>query len=348
MEELRRRLFKSFLAVVVVVTIGTGWLYTLGYPDYTILDCLYQVLVIITTLGIDQLDGLGAGKASYQIFSMVLLCSGITTFLYFASTLTAVILEGDLQDYVRRNRMRKRIEELRDHVIVCGVGTTGRHVVAELVTTGTPFVMVDSDEARLESIAVELGDRDLLRVEGDATDDDTLERAGIERCAGLVSCLPDDRDNLFLVVSARDANPRARIVARAVEQRAGHMLRKAGAHAVVSPNYLGGQRLVSEMIRPHVVEFLDEMLLERDKNLRLGEIEIPEDSPNVGKKLRDVPIRARSNALVLAIRNTRKGTYQYNPGPDTLMEPGTVLIVLGPMDEMESLEQGVARGFAGT
>lgn len=345
MEELRRRLWKSFLAVVVVVTIGTTWLYALGYPNYTVVDCLYQVLVIITTLGIDQLEGLNASKTSYQLFSIVLLCSGITTFLYFASTLTAVILEGDLQDYVRRNRMKKRIEELRDHVIVCGVGTTGRHVVAELHTTGTPFVMIDTTEELLASVAEDLGEPEMLRVVGDATDDDTLQRAGIERCAGLVSCLPDDRDNLFVVVTARDANPDARIVARAVEQRAGRMLRKAGAAAVVSPNYMGGQRLVSEMIRPHVVEFLDEMLLERDKNLRLSEIEIPAGSPTVGKLLRDVPIRARSNALVLAIRNTREGTYQYNPGPNTPMEPGTVLIVLGPVEGMEPLKVGIATGF---
>ena len=334
----------SFAAVLLVLAVGTVGYWIIGGGNWSLAECGYLTVVVVTTLGLETLDGY-KDQPYARGFTAVLLLTGIGTFLYFASTLTAFILESDLREVFRRKRMKRSIDALEDHVIVCGVGQTGQHVVRELIVTRTPFVAVDRDESHVETLLSEHPNAKLPYVVGDATDDDVLAEAGVERARAIVAALHDDQHNLYIVVTARQVNPRIRIVAKSIGIRAHDKLLKAGADSVVSTTQIGGSRLASEVLRPHVTEFLEEMLRKRDMDLRMEEVYVPPDSPLAGKRLRDAHIRAETNALVLAIRNSETGEYTYNPGPDVRLEGGSTLIVMLPIRQLKGLREGVASGF---
>ncbi len=238
--------------------------------------------------------------------------------------------------------MQKAIDDLNDHIIVCGVGTTGSHVVRELVAAKTRFVMVEQDDERARKFAatLEMDPEDRPFIVGDATEDRTLERAGIARAQGLVASLPSDKDNLYIILSAKQINPKLRIVSRATEKDAPAKMMTAGADQVVSPNYIGGLRIASEMLRPQVVEFLDMMLRDQDANTRIEQITLPEDSPLVGKRLADTNIRKATDVLVIALRE-ENGRYTYNPGPDTALTAESTLVVLGSLDSIIRLRKSI-------
>ena len=240
------------------------------------------------------------------------------------------------------------LSELSDHIIVCGVGTTGIHVVEELIATGHKLCAVDVSAEHLERVQ-SLSTTLLPTVLGDATEDGVLEQAGIRRARGLVAALTDDKANLFIVVSARELNPRLKIIAKGVDLKAAEKLRKAGANSVVNPAYIGGVRMVSEMIRPQVVEFLDLMLRDKDKNLRIEEVVVPKGSPFVGKPIFEAQIRQHTNLLVVAVREPSQsgatGNFVYNPGPELLIADGMTLVVLGETEGVHRLRSAVASGF---
>ncbi|MCP4676323.1 MAG: potassium channel protein, partial [Deltaproteobacteria bacterium] len=226
--------------------------------------------------------------------------------------------------------------------IVCGVGTTGAHVVHELVAAKKPFVMIENREERIRDLmeSTNLKEGELLYIYGDATEDRILQEAGLEKAQGLVAALPGDKDNLYIILSARQANPGLRIVARATEKDASPKMLRAGADRVVSPNFIGGLRIASEMLRPHVVEFLDTMLRDQDQHTRIEQIDLPQDSPLVGQRLADTNIRKATDVLVIAVRN-ETGEYIYNPGPDTVLSANATLIVLGSVDSIIRLRNSI-------
>jgi len=340
-------LFVSASAFLIVLTVGTTGYWTLGHErwGWDLIDCIYMTLVTVTTLGLESLHGFSQ-TPGIRLFTSILLVLGIGTFLYFASSLTALILEGDLQHVFRRKRMQKLIDTFRDHVIVCGLGETGRNVAKELLATRTPFVAIDMNEPELVRAAGAGTAKERFPfIVGDATDDDTLQRAGIERARALIAALTDDKDNLYVVVTARQMSPGLRIVARAIGLRAPDKFRKAGADAVISTKYLGGMRLVNEVLRPHVTEFMEEMLRDRHINLRMEEVTVPANSPLAGSTIRDAHIRTRTGALVLAVRDMETNEWTYNPGPDTRLVAGTLLIVMVPIDELPRLRDGFVDGF---
>ena len=345
MEEIRRRMMGASIALALVLLIGTFGYLVLGQGRWDLLDCLYMTLVTVTTLGLESLPGFERTVGA-RLFTMVLLVMGIGTFLYFVSSLTAMILEGDLQHAFRRKRMQREIDALKDHVIVCGVGQTGRKVVEEMLHSRAGFVAIDRTE---DAVAYREGappDERYPYIVGDATDDDILAQAGIERARALVTALTDDKDNLYVVITARQANPAMRIVARAIGDRAPDKLRKAGASAVISTNQLGGLRLANEVLRPHVTEFLEESLRAKGIDLLIEEVRIPHGSPLVGHTLAEAKLRNHTGALVLAMRNSSTREWLYSPGPDAQLMDGTLLIVLLERAGLETLRAGVASGFA--
>jgi voltage-gated potassium channel len=198
--------------------------------------------------------------------------------------------------------------------------------------------MIDTDVDRLEHLAEDYRGHQLKYLVGDATDDHILEDAQLESCRGLVAALANDKDNLFLVVSARQANPGARIVARGSSLSMLDKLNKAGASAVVSPNYIGGLRMVSELLRPQVVRFLDEMLRDPRSDMRIDEVEVAEGSAIADKALRDTRIRDETEVLVLAAKD-KHGVYLFNPSADFVVEPGITLVVLGPVSQVSVLRK---------
>jgi voltage-gated potassium channel len=236
--------------------------------------------------------------------------------------------------------MLKQVGRLTNHFIVCGAGETAHHLIQELVKTGHHFVVIDHDEERLEKIQ-HLGDFPVVK--GEATEEEVLESAGFSRAQGLVSVLPDDRDNLMVVVTARQKSSSVRIVARCTDARVAEMLMRAGANSAVSPSLIGGLRLASELIRPHVVSFLDLMLKEPSRVIRVEEISVPEGSSWAGKTLQDTEIHRRFGLLALALRKP-DGETTYNPQGDIVLAPRDVLIVMGDVTQVWNARQSVEGG----
>jgi len=332
-----RRVFVALLMVTAVIVVGGATLFWLGHGRWTWSEALFMSVITVSTVGFSELPGIDHVPFARAAIVAIIL-GGLGTVAYFQSAMTALIVEGVIGHAWRSNRMKKEILRLVDHVVVTGIGSTGKHVIEELIATGTPFVAIDKNHEHLQRISDELMNGKMLFVHGDATEDHTLLEAGVERAKGVIAALTHDRDNLFVTLSARALNARARIVTKVVEPEALPKMMRAGANATVSPNIIGGRRMASELIRPEVVEFLDQMLRDRDRTLRLEEVDVPDGSPYVGHALRDVPIRRVSNALVVAIRD-RDRRFQYNPGPETLLEGGTVLVVLGETPDMSVLRK---------
>lgn len=336
MEELRGRLAAASVAILTVVGLGTGVFYWLGHGQWTLFDCFYYTIITLTTVGYSEVLP-NVGDVPYaRPFTIGLIVSGVGTFLYFASTLTAIIIEGDLQRAFKETRMHKNIDQLKDHIIVCGAGSTGRHVLEELDEYGIPAVLVDLNPETVENYREDKPKGFCLV--GDATDDHVLERANIKAARGLVAALANDKDNLYLTISARQFNPEMRIVSRGSDLRVLEKLRKAGADTVVSPNYIGGLRMVSELLRPKVVRFLDEM--RRDKSqTRIDEVDICEKSSFHGRSLKELDFRKSTDMLVLAVRVPNQDGYTYNPGAGFVLQSGMTLVVLGPIDEVKDLRK---------
>jgi voltage-gated potassium channel len=271
-----------------------------------------------------------------RTLTVVLIVGGIGTLAYVQANVTALLVEGAIGQAYRRNRMRKKIEQLTKHIVVAGSGSTGKHVIEELIATKTPFVVIERNHEHIQRVSETMMNGELLYVQGDATEDHALIEAGIERAAGVVAALTHDKDNLFVTLSARSLNATARIVAKVTEDESAPKMLKAGATAVVSPTQIGGRRMASELIRPEVTEFLDQMLHDKDKSLRLEEIVIPKDSPYVGHALRDAPIRRETNLLVIAVRQPTR-EFVYNPDPDFVLGAGMTLVVMGAAEGVKKV-----------
>jgi voltage-gated potassium channel len=342
MTEVHRRVFVAAAVIFVVILWGSLGYFFIGHGAWSFLDCTWMTVISVTTVGFGELPGMSEMPGA-RLFTIFMVLVGFCAGGFALSTLTALIVEGDLARFRRHKKMRKTIDALVGHTIVCGAGSTGRHVIEELVATNTPFVAVDVDEERLLEIVKRHPGVTVPYVVGDATADFVLREAGIERAKGLVAALREDKDNLFVVITARSANPKARIVARSGDLRVFELMRKAGANAVVSPNFIGGMRIASELLRPNVVEFLDEMIRDRDMNLRIEEVVIPEGSAFAGKMLRESRIRDVSDALVLAIR--AHGKFHYNPGPDTVLAAGDTLVLLGRSASVGKLREHLGLGL---
>ncbi len=226
--------------------------------------------------------------------------------------------------------MQRAIGTLNNHIIVCGIGTTGCHIATELSAVGVPFVVIDTDRGRLEELNEEF-------------EDHILELAGVERAKGVISALNDDKANLFVTISARALNPTARIVAKSIESSTEAKLRRAGADAVVAPSYIGGVRLFSEMVSPKTVAFLDRIVrFGSGISVGIEAIDIPEGSPLAGKRLAEMDLR-EAGALVVAVHRA-DGDYVYNPGSEHLLQEGDSLIVLAESQDVASLRAGMAAG----
>jgi voltage-gated potassium channel len=334
------RLISATGVLAAVVLVGTTAYYSVGEGRWSWFDCFYMTIITLSTVGFaETLEGMNElPEARAVTITMIILGSGIL--LYFISSLTALIVEGDLQGILRRRSMQRAISKLNQHVIVCGIGTTGRHIATELSAVGVPFVVVDTNRDRLDELSEEFNDS-LLYVIGDATDDHILELAGIERARGVISALNDDKANLFVTISARALNPAARIVAKSIEASTEAKLRRAGADSVVAPNYIGGVRLFSEMVSPKAAAFLDRIVrFGSGISVGLEAIDIPAESPIVGQRLAETDIHD-AGAPVVAVHRA-DGDYVYNPGSEHLLEAGDSLIVLADTEDMAALRDTVS------
>ncbi len=330
------RLYIAFAFLALVVLIGAGGYKVLGPSEWTWFDAFYMTIITLSTVGYGEtLAGMEDVPWARE-WTVGLIMTGTGSLLYFVSMLTAFVVEGDLRGLMGRRSMQRLIDNYRQHIVLCGVGTTGQHVLEELIKTKTPYVVIEHDDERISELLEDFGD-DFIYIDGDATDDDILVQAGVERARGVLSCLRDDRDNLFVTISAKALNDKVRVVSRAVEASTEKKLRRAGADSVVSPNTIGGMRLVSEMIRPSVVQFLDVMLKDSRRHVRIESALVPAGSPMVGKALRDSGIREQTDLLIIALAEP-DGTYVYNPAASQVITAGQTLVVMGETDELGKLK----------
>jgi len=334
---LSRRLAMGFVFLIVVVIGGGAGYYAIGNGLWTFGDCLYMTVITVTTVGYGEVLQ-NMDKIEYaRGFTMLLLVFGTGSIVFFASTITAFIIEGDLRNVLFESRMKKRMKRMKDHVIVCGAGSTGRNVIEELLTTGVPVIGIDVRESELREIAAKFPKAEFTFIVGDATDDDVMSATNLPQARGLVAALSSDKDNLYLTVSARQTNPGCRIVARCAELSHVEKIRKSGADAVVSPNFIGGMRLVSEMLRPAVVRFLDDMLRDRGTAYRIEEVRLGASAAALGSTLRDARVRERFGMTVLAVRNSDNTSWTYNPDASEKIGPGMTLVVLGSPEQVSAL-----------
>jgi voltage-gated potassium channel len=332
-----KRLLYGLLAILVVIIGGGIGYYLIGDGRWTLSDCLYMTVITITTVGYDEvLHGMNTVHYA-RMFTVILLVFGTGTIVFFASTITAFIIEGDLRNVLFASKLKKRIKRMKDHVVVCGAGSTGRNVIEELIKTGVSVIAIDTREEELKAIADAHPDASYSYIVGDATDDDVIAQVNINGARGVVAALSSDKDNLYLTVSARQTNPSARIIARCAELSHVEKIRRSGADAVVSPNYIGGLRMVSEMLRPSVVRFLDDMMRDARAAYRIEEVTLGDAVRTLGETLRDARVRERFGMTVLAMRDKDASVWTYNPDASEKLAPGMTLVVLGSPEQVSQL-----------
>ena len=321
-----------FLLLIPVVLVAVG---TLGYwlieEEYSLFDSLYMTVITLTTVGYEEVHRLSpAGR----VFTIVLLLGGVFTIFFTATEIVRAVVSGEVQEVFGRQRMERNLAEMKDHVIVCGFGRMGRFICLEFSRNGYPFVVIDRSADNLRTFTLTGG----VALPGDASDDDTLKHAGIDRARALVTVAGSDADNLYVAVSARLLNDKLFIVARAETEAAEVKLKRAGANRVVSPYALGGSRVAHAVLRPNVVDYLDLATGSEFYDLKIEELVIRAGSRLDGQTLKDSRIHLELGIMVVAIKKSG-GNMVFNPPGDARMERGDTLIALGRSAEIEHLEE---------
>jgi voltage-gated potassium channel len=329
MTEAGRRVRTGLALLVAVVVVGTLGYIALGL---SVLDAIYQCVTTVFTVGFREV---GEVDGRWKVWTIVVIVFGVGTALYTLGVVVEGFVEGQISDRKGRRRMERHIESMTDHVIVCGWGRVGRALAANLSNAADGLVVVDNDPVRLATVGG-------LYVEGDATDDDVLRRAGIERARALVAAIDGDAANLYVTLSARSLRPDLFIVARARSDTAEAKLHQAGATRVVNPQQIGGARMAALVDQPHVAEFLDVVMHDGSLEFRLEEVPVPDGSPLAGHSLGDARIRELTGALILAMR-AGDGTFKTNPGSESTLAAGEVLIAIGTAPQLKALD-GLVRG----
>jgi len=319
------------MLVLLVLIIGLG---TFGYmliEDWKVLDALYMTVIALATVGfreVHQLTPLG------QVFTVLLIIFGVGGVIYTIGTLAQLLIEGELQELLGRRKMEKQLQKIRDHYIICGYGRVGKQVCREFRQRRVPFVVVEKDPALLEELTCE----GVIYLQGDSTEDHTLIEAGIERAKGLVLTIASEADNVFVTLTARQLNPDLFITARADSPSAEKKIYRAGANKVVSAYIVGGTRMAIATLQPYVGDFLRLGELDKDTGLTIEEVQIAPGSPIAGKTLKDSALREETGFNLIGIKKATKEVL-FNPPPDTMIQPGDILIIFGEVRKLEMLEK---------
>ena len=296
-----------------------------------VVDALYMTVITISTVGYGEVARMNDAA---KLFSIFLIFAGLSAVGYGVSSLVSFFFEGELRVAWRKKRMDGKIQELKNHYIICGAGEVGRTVIHSLQEHRSSFVVIEENEKRVE----ELEQSGILAVLGNATHEDVLKHAGIERAKGIVCALPTDSENVFTVLTAREMNEDIYIVSKAVEPSAHNKLRKAGANNTISPNEIGGQRIAALLLRPSVISFLDVITRAGDVTLDLAEVVMPPESGVAGKKLSEAKIPERTGLIVLALKRGSGPKFKFNPGSGETIHAGDTMVVLGTAEQVEKLE----------
>jgi voltage-gated potassium channel len=323
---IRRALQLSSLLFCILTTGVLGYHYIEGWPLF---DSLYMTVITLGTVGYSETHPLSLPGRAFTVF---LILGGMSIIFYALTEMTTFVVEGEMTGILRRRRMNRQINKLKHHYVLCGAGRSGQHVLDELRKTGHGCVVIETDLNKVKKMM----DEGVPVIEGDATEDQVLKSAGIERAKGLVTTLPNDKDNLFVVITARGLNPSLRIVSKVEEITSREKFLRSGADTAVSANFIGGMRMASELIRPITVSFLDSML-RGNSTLRVSEVTVSPTSKYVGTPLGKCEPIHTSGALLVSLRQQDTNDFRFNPPSDWLLQSGDTLIVVGDPDNLERL-----------
>jgi voltage-gated potassium channel len=312
----------SLLGLVVIGTIGFMWL-----ENWRLLDAVYMTVLTLATVGYQEVHPL---SDSGRVFTIIFIMTGVSLALYILNEMVQIIIESNPG---AGRRMKHKIANMSDHQVVCGFGRTGQEVVSHFVTTGLPLVVIESDEHGIKRAQ----DQGHLVVEGDATEDEVLIAAGVQRAKGIVCTLPDDAANTFIALTAKGLNEQITIVARAANPGSEGKLRRAGASMVISPYVICGRRMATAVTHPLVTEFLEVIMHTPQYDLRMEQVEVDKGSIFVGQTLKDANIKQTAGVMILAIN--RGGKLISNPTPDLKFEAGDDLIGLGTEEQLKILAE---------
>lgn len=325
-----RKLYIAGAMLLLVIVIGTAG-YMLIDARFNFLDALYMTILTIGTVGFREVYPL---TPTGQIFTIFLIITGFGTFAFAVSSLTSYVLSGEFREYYLTTRKLSTIEKLSGHVIICGFGRNGKQAAHILKKHDRRFVVIESKKDIVDSITHRYSN---LVIEGDSTQDEVLEKAGIKRAAALITTLPVDADNLFIVLSARALNAKLTIISRASDDNSDKKLKTAGANNVIMPDKIGGAHMASLVLKPDVIEFIDHITGQGGPDINLEEItfdNLPERLRN--KTIRDMEIRNKSGANIVGFK-TGNGEFIINPDPDTQLIPDGKLFVLGTPEQILKL-----------
>jgi voltage-gated potassium channel len=289
-----------------------------------------MTVIIVTTVGYGMTTH--AFSDAGKIFTIIFALMSVGTAAYLLSSTIQLVISSELLHAFGERRRNRDMNKLQHHFIICGAGRVGRRIIGELERAGAPFVVIESDTGRTNALI----ERGVLVIGGDATFEETLRDAGVQRARGLATCLPNDADNLYTVLTARDLNRELYIVARAIEEQAEAKLIRAGASRVVAPTIIGSHRMAQSLLKPTVADFIDSISAEH-LDLSFEEVAVTALSPYVGQQLRATNIRSELNIVIVAIKR-RDGAMIFNPSGEARMERGDLLVAIGQAESLATLK----------
>lgn len=319
-----RQIIILFILFNLLIVFGTSGYMAL--EGFSFLDALFMTVITLTTVGFGEVRPLDDNG---RIFTIVLILMGAGFVAYNFAYFSQVLLDENLPEFYRRRRLKKQLEKLEEHFIICGYGQMGQVIVQELLKHQVPLMVIESDENQIHR----LRDKGILHLHGDSTEEDNLMAAGISRAKGLVSVVAKDTENVFIVLTARDLNKDLRIYARAGTPSTGKRLAKAGADHVVSPYASGAIRIAHNILRPTVTDFLELATSGEGMELSMEELRIPEGAKLVGKDLLHSGIRSDYDLIIVAIKRI-DGRMIYNPSPSEILHSGDILVAIGPQENL--------------
>ena len=328
------KLYGPVLLLLVLLVAGTTG-YRLLYP-IPMLDALYMTVITLATVGFREVYPL---DEKGKIFTILLILTGLGGITFTASSVFQFMVAGHLTGMVKRRKMEKTLDSLRNHYIVCGFGRVGEQIAQDLTKAGARFVVIDSNPEALARVEK----HGYLFVAGNATNDEVLQKAGIEHAKGLVAASDSDPDNVLITLSAKLLNPKLFIASRASSEDVFDKLYKLGANRVVSPYLSTGQKMAAMMLKPVVHDYLDTMAYSTDLEIRIGDMELPPDCEIVGKTIQDSAIRKRTGVTILAIKKP-EGRVLTNPPVSTVLAKGDHLILVGTAQQLDALTQMILPG----
>ena len=326
-------LFKSKIYTALLLLLLLTCFGVIGYrfiSGYTWVNALYMTVITITTVGFAEVNPLDTQS---KIFTIFLILASVVIVGYAISIITEYILSKNNFEDIKQRRMQKKIDAMKNHIIICGFGRNGKQAAKKLLAYKKPFVIIERDKDIIEKFQAE----DIPFVFGNANEDETLLEAGIEKATTLISALPSDADNLFVVLSARQINGEMTIISRASQETSYNKLKLAGANNVILPDRIGGDHMASLVVIPDLVEFIDNLGMVGESNINIEEVKVEQlYSLKQVKTIKDLDLRRKTGCTVIGFKDP-KGDYLVNPEADTMLVPGSKIIVLGRPEQIEHL-----------